>query len=193
MVAMNSSSLLWITGPAGSGKDEACRMLKKRGFFIIDADKIGHAILNKKKRAVQKVFGPAVIKNGRVDRKALGHVVFGSRSALRKLDNIVHPAIINVIRSKVRASKRNKIAINAALYKQLRSAAPDAFVISILASRGTRVKRLLLSRNKGLKEVRGIISAQEKDSYYKETADAVILNDSSLEDLGKKLAEVLCR
>lgn len=184
---------MWITGPAGAGKDETCRILKKRGFLIIDADSIGHEVLKKKKSAIKKAFGPAVIKNGAVDRKGLGQLVFGSRAALKRLDSIIHPDLIKAIKAKVRASKHRKTAINAALYKELHSAAPDAFVISILASRGARVKRLLLSRKKGLKEVRGIISAQEKDSYYKDTADAVILNDSSLENLEKKLAEVLCR
>lgn len=193
MVAMDKTEVLWVTGPAGSGKDEACRVLEKLGFVLVDADKIGHKILEKKKGTVKKVFGAGVMNRGKVDRKLLGQTVFGSRAALKKLNAIVHPDLIKKIRAGILASKHKKIAINAALYKELCAACPDAPVIAVLASRGARVKRLLLSRKAGLDKVLALISAQQKDSYYKKIADFVILNDSSLEQLEREVGSVISR
>lgn len=191
MGAMDKKTVVWVTGPAASGKNEVCGILKKRSFLIIDADKIGHEVLEKKKNSVKRAFGAWVIKNGKVDRKDLRRIVFGSRSALKKLNAIVHPELIKSIKHKVRAAGRRNIAINAALYKELSAGCPDAYVISVLASRGARVKRLLLSRKTGLKDVLSLISLQQKDSYYKKVADVVILNDSSMKDLQKQVLKAI--
>ncbi|MFA5105088.1 MAG: dephospho-CoA kinase [Candidatus Margulisiibacteriota bacterium] len=183
----NDRIVLFITGPVASGKNEVAKILRAKGFLIIDADKIGHEILKKKKNSIKKAFGAGIVNNGKIDRKALRKAAFGNKISLKKLNAIVHPDLIKAIKDKIRAAKHKKIAINAALYKELCFAHPDADVVSVLASRRSRTQRLLLTRKMTLKEVRSLISVQQKDSYYKKIADTVILNDSSLEDLKEQV------
>lgn len=190
MCAMKEKKVIWVTGPAGAGKDEVCRMLEKEGFYTVDADRIGHKILNKKKNTLKQVFGGPVVRNGRVDRKVLGKRVFGSKAALKKLNSIVHPGLIMGIRSAVSSCGRARIAINAALYKELCPAFPDAPVVSVLASRALRAQRLVVSRRMPRNEAEALIGAQQKDSYYKRVSDFLILNDGGLGRLRREVKKL---
>mgnify|MGYP000868632783 CR=1 FL=1 len=183
---MRKKKVVWVTGPAGAGKNEACKILRKYGYLVVDADKMGHDILSSKQDLLKKTFGPAALKNGKPDRAFLRSRVFSDRTLLKKLNSMTHPELIKRIRSAIVSSSRRKIAVNAALYKELRAAWPKALVVSVLAPKKDRIKRLVCRKIEP-KHVLGIISSQQKDGFYRKIADLTIMNDSSLNELKKAL------
>lgn len=87
--------VLGLTGSIGMGKSTAARQLRRLGFAVHDADAAVHALLAPGGAAVPAIDAafPGVVKNGAVDRAALGAVVFNDPAALRRLEKIIHPLV----------------------------------------------------------------------------------------------------
>jgi dephospho-CoA kinase len=87
--------LIGLTGSIGMGKSTAAEMFRRLGVPVQDSDAAVHAMFAKGGAAVKKVERafPGVVKDGAVDRAALGKVVYGDPKALKKLESIVHPLV----------------------------------------------------------------------------------------------------
>ncbi len=84
-----------LTGSIGMGKSTAAAMLRRMGVPVCDSDAIVHELLGPSGAAVGPV-GRAfegVLRDGAVDRAALGDRVFGDRAALTRLEAIIHPLV----------------------------------------------------------------------------------------------------
>ena len=86
-----------LTGSIATGKSSAVALLSAKGFHIIDADKIAHQILDEQHQAIAKLFGETLVSEGKVDRKALGAIVFADSSKRKALEALLHPLIYNEI------------------------------------------------------------------------------------------------
>src|SRR5271156_4154669 len=88
---------LGITGGIASGKSAVAWMLRESGFHVIDADAVGHEVVEPGTRAFEEIereFGEGVIGvDGRIDRGKLGAMVFADRGKLERLNAIVHPRV----------------------------------------------------------------------------------------------------
>jgi dephospho-CoA kinase len=107
--------IIGLTGKYCAGKDMAGRALASRGYRIIDADAIAHAVLADRALEVIAQFGPGVRSaEGGVDRRALGRIVFADPAARTRLERIVHPPVVERIKQLV-ASDAGDQVINAPL------------------------------------------------------------------------------
>jgi dephospho-CoA kinase len=88
---------LGITGGIASGKSAVAAMLRELGFRVIDADALGHQVVEPGTRAYDEIvreFGAGVVGvDGRIDRGKLGALVFADRAKLERLNAIVHPRV----------------------------------------------------------------------------------------------------
>ncbi len=82
-----------LTGGIATGKSSATMLLSLFGFRFIDADKITHAILEQQHQKLIELFGEEVITGGKVNRKAIGVVIFGNLEKKRSLEQLLHPLI----------------------------------------------------------------------------------------------------
>ena len=86
-----------LTGPIGCGKSTVAPHLASRGAIVIDADRLAREVTEPGEPALTAIadrFGSEVIgADGRLDRPALGRIVFGDAAALADLEAIVHPAV----------------------------------------------------------------------------------------------------
>ena len=85
-----------LTGGIASGKSVVADELGARGAVIIDADVLAREVVEPGTpglAAIVERFGDDVLLDGRLDRKALGDIVFADESARRDLEAIVHPAV----------------------------------------------------------------------------------------------------
>jgi dephospho-CoA kinase len=87
--------VLGLTGSIGMGKSTAARMLRRLGVPVHDSDATVHRLLARGGAAVPRIERefPAVVRDGAVDRQALGAVVFRDTPALRRLEAILHPLV----------------------------------------------------------------------------------------------------
>ena len=114
---------LGLTGGIASGKSAVAAMLRELGFAVLDADALGHKLIEPGQAAYAEViqeFGPSIAdSSGRIDRSKLGAVVFADRAKLDRLNAIVHPRVAEVILSQFevwrRAGVRGAVFVEAAL------------------------------------------------------------------------------
>ena len=91
--------VLGIVGGMGSGKSRVAQLLAKRGATVIDADSVGHALLDQgpvQETLVRKfgtdILGPDLGDGTRqIDRRALGAIVFANDDARKALEESLHP------------------------------------------------------------------------------------------------------
>lgn len=89
--------VLGLTGNLAAGKSTVLRLLKQKGAKVFDADRVIHGYYrNKRSPVFKKVKAefPECLSRGVISRKKLGSVVFSDNKRLRKLERIVHPAVI---------------------------------------------------------------------------------------------------
>ena len=83
-----------LTGGIATGKSTVASLLGLSGLRIIDADAISHTILDQNAAWVKEHFGEEfVTPRGRVDRTALGKVVFADKEKRKELEAFLHPLI----------------------------------------------------------------------------------------------------
>lgn len=109
-----------LTGLYCAGKNEAAKVFVEAGFHEIDVDALGHQVLEEKKQAVLECFGPGILSaTGQIDRKKLGTLVFKNRKELEKLEQIVHPAMVERMKQIVH-QEEGPLVINAALLHKMK-------------------------------------------------------------------------
>jgi len=79
------------------GKSFVADALREYGCHVIEADEVGHQVLQPDGEAygqVLEAFGTGVLdENGAIDRSRLAGMVFGDPVQLERLNSIVHPAV----------------------------------------------------------------------------------------------------
>lgn len=186
--------IIGLTGPIASGKDTVCKFIRKRKAYIIDADKIGHEVLAPQSpewHKVLKLFGSKVLmRGGRVNRRKLGGIVFSNPNLLKKLDSIMHPAMVKRIKEELRKLKVEScklIVVNAAVLKEMGLVPFVDEVWVVLAPKERRIKWLMRQKGFTREQAAARIRAQASDKDYIKIADKVIRNTGTIKELKEKV------
>lgn len=181
-----------LTGPTGAGKGYVCEKLKALGFKIISADEMARQVVEKNSPILPilaKEFGQDIIENGELNRQLLASRAFLSKDKTEKLNSIMHPAIIELC-----VSKADGLTVFDA--PQLFEAGAQNLcykIVSVLASRETRIKRIVERDSITTQQALQRMSAQYDDEFFKANSDFVIYNDNENveEQINKLIIEVL--
>ena len=90
--------LIGLTGNIACGKSTVVGLLRELGAHAIDADRVTHELQRPGETVYERIvaeFGAGILAEpgGPIDRRALGAIVFADPAALRRLEQIVHPAV----------------------------------------------------------------------------------------------------
>ncbi len=186
-----------LTGGTGSGKSEAGRRFQELGIPVLDADAIGHRLLEPgggAAGAVVEAFGEDILTDGVIDRDKLGTRVFGDADARQRLNAIIHPAIRMeiAVRCMGLAEQGHELAlIDAALIGE--NGWRDPYLnglILVTCPRDTRLQRLMKARGLTEEEAARRIAAQTPPEEKIPLADWVIENTGTLETLWARVDEI---
>ena len=86
-----------LTGGISTGKSTVASLMGLNGLRIIDADAIAHRLLEENRGWVVESFGEEFVTNGKVNRPALGKVIFSDPLAKQALETFLHPKIRTAI------------------------------------------------------------------------------------------------
>jgi dephospho-CoA kinase len=173
-----------LTGSISTGKSTAVNILKQTGFHVIDADSISHQILDEQHQNIAEMFGKVFVKEGSVDRKALGNIVFEDPEARRRLEALLHPLIYERIVEK--ATKMDKRAVPYIVdiplfFEGGRYAIEN--VIVVYATKEQQLNRLMEREGYSEEEALSRIDAQIDIEEKRQSASYVIDNSGNLKQL----------
>jgi dephospho-CoA kinase len=181
------AKVICLTGGIASGKSTAARFLKEKGAHVIDADVLGHRSYEPGSPAHTQIvaaFGQEVVAaDGRIDRKALGGKVFGKPAELKKLTNIVWPAIRALAEAEIAqvrtAGTARVIVLEAAvLFEAGWQDIGDEVWVNIV-DRPVAIARAMARDNIPLATVESRLDAQLSNAERIARADVVIDNNGT--------------
>jgi dephospho-CoA kinase len=172
------------------------RFLGSLGSTVIDADAIVHELQAPGTPMLEEIieeFGPSILDSeGRLDRSALGAIVFGDASARTRLERIVHPKVIATIANRVasaQAACAPLIVVDIPLLFERRESGPsrkptppfDATVL-VYAQEQQQIERQMKRDGRDREAALQRIRAQVPIESKKAMADIVIDNSGSPEE-----------
>ncbi len=90
-----------LTGGIATGKTTVASMLRERDVPVLDADPLGHALLEPGQAAYEEAvaaFGKDILDaSGNVNRAKLGALIFAEAERRARLNQILHPRILQVV------------------------------------------------------------------------------------------------
>ncbi len=182
--------VIGITGRAGSGKTQFCSFLKKHGWRVIEADRIGWELLRKDeiKTEILKAFGNRVFENNEVSRPKLGSVVFTSIDKLKTLNRIVHPVLLKELKKRIEQFHEGIVVVDAALIPEW--GIGDWFYRVVLL-KSDRWKENLRKRGIPDEIINGLEKIQKNIDNYNGENVIIIENNGTIEELKKKAEEFI--
>ncbi len=179
--------ILGLTGSIAMGKSTAASMLRDMGIPVCDSDAVVHRLLAKGGAGVAPVGGmfDGVVRDGAVDRAALGKRVFGDAAALRRLESILHPLVYDAQRQFLRLAAMRGAAIAVLDVPLLFEGGSDQWCDSIAvvsAPRFLQEQRVLSRPGMTRERLAATLARQMPDAEKRRRADFVIPTG-----LGKRL------
>ncbi len=185
--------MIGLTGNIATGKSVVRRMLEHLGAYTIDADALTHRTYAKGAPGYQQVidkFGKWLLnKDGEIDRKKLGNLVFSDAEALKQLEAIVHPLVRQAAEILAQRATQPVVVIEAIklLEGDLRKVCDSIWVTN--APEDVQVERLIRKRGMTRDQALERIHIQSAQSAKVAVANIVITNTGSYDDLWKQVSE----
>lgn len=179
-------TMIGITGGTGCGKTTALKELEKFGALVIDCDAVYHELLDSSAEMLAELDSrfPGMVKEERLDRKALGDVVFSDAEALKALNAITHRYVGVAVAERMRDWAMNggsMVAIDAIELIGSGLAQRCDFTVGVLADSETRIQRIM-ARDGISREYAALrVKAQRPNSYFQENCTYVLENNSDKE------------
>lgn len=187
--------IIGITGGSGAGKSFISEIFAEKGFKIVDADAIAKNIMDTDGELVEnigKVFGKEFITvEGKVDRRALGRLVFADAKKRETLNAMTHPKIIEQI--KQNALEGGNVVIDIPLLKNSSIEEICDVKIAVLCDRKTRIARIMTRDKIDRKTAENRINSQISDDEYIKFTDEQIVNNGSKVDVVCQINDIITR
>lgn len=189
---------LGLTGGIASGKSTADEFFEKKKIPIIDSDLIAHKIMEIGQngyKAVVDYFGTDILNDDQtINRRKLGGIVFNDKAKLKKLNELTHPLVHQEIKQQMaqyRANQEKLVVIDVPLLFEsgFESLCNGVLVISITPE--LQIERLMKRNDFTKKEAIARISNQMPLSEKEKRATYVVANTGTIDDLEKKLSDLL--
>jgi dephospho-CoA kinase len=168
------------------------------GAYVCDSDALYHELLETDTQMLSEINSrfPSAFSCGKLDRKALGRLVFADKEALDTLNAVTHRHVMAARYERLAdfAVKGGELAaLDAIALIESGSAELCDYVIGITAPREDRIKRLRLRENMDEAYLSRRIDAQKGDDFFRERCDYIIENDGDETDFIKNCRELFSR
>ena len=136
------------------------------------------------------LFGDSILKDGSIDRRALGELIFKDPKARAALEGIIHPIVRREFEEAVASLKGDDVLVyEIPLLFESKSHERFDLVITVEAELENRVARLR-DRGMHISEIEGRIAAQATREQRIEIADFLIENDGSEDELLRQVENI---
>jgi dephospho-CoA kinase len=184
-----------LTGGVGSGKSTALEVLERLGASTLSTDAVVHDLYasDEVRDAVVERFGPAVARDGAVDRAALAERAFATPEDRAWLEGLLWPQVgkrIEAWRAEQLERDPRPIALVVEVPLLFEAGMEGAFdaTIAVVADEEVRAQR---AAGRGHEAVDKRVARQLPQDEKATRADHAVVNDGSVEDLERNLSSVI--
>lgn len=176
-----------LTGGIATGKSTVAALLTERGAIVVDADSAAREVVEPGQPALAEIaahFGDFVVREGRLNRAALGELIFADPSARRELEAITHPRIrqrLAQLTQRAMALEPPLVVVDIPLLFETGRAETFDGVMVVYASPQTQAARLRDREGLGETAIAQRLAAQIPIDDKRGRATWVIDNDGPLE------------
>lgn len=201
-MTQSKCKIIGITGGIATGKSTVTNFLIDKGYKVIDADKIAREVVEKGEIAYDEIvnyFGNNILKkDGSIDRKKLGEIIFNDQNKRTKLNSIVHPQVIKKIKENINLySKNNNILFVdiPLLIEKVEYFKDNNLVFNeiwlVYLKEEEQIKRLIKRDKISLNDSKKRINAQMPIKLKKKYADKIIDNNKDKDYLYEQIIKLL--
>lgn len=186
---MNQNKIV-ITGTIASGKSSLSEILRKKGYHVIDSDKVNKKLLEKDQINYKEILSSKAFDEAfdgyKLDKKKLAEIIFNNIEKRELINKITHKNIIAYINSLIKEKKEKNIFVEIPLYFQMKEKFPCDYIWLVTADREVQIKRLIkrdkIDRDFAIKKI-------ESQDFLemKKKSDLIFDNSKSIKDLEKKV------
>jgi dephospho-CoA kinase len=182
-----------LTGGIGAGKSQVAKYFHQLGSYVFDADQLARAAIERGSAGFDEVvttFGDVILKDGDIDRRKLGEIVFADSTAKAKLESIVHPEVQRLFEEARKSLPADAIVIyEIPLLAESNSRNRFDYAITVESDVATRTNRL---KERGLAnhEIVGRMAAQASREDRITHCDLVIENQGDEDELLRQVEEI---
>ena len=189
-----------ITGGIGSGKSTFCSKLKEKGFKIHSSDEqVAKIYKNPEKKFVTylRTIGLSKsISKKNIDKKIISKIIFENKQIRKRLELYIFKIVRKKRSDFIKQEKQKKtklIFIDIPLLFENNLEKQFNKVISIIASKRVRLKRLKKTRKMTENQFKNITRSQTSDVIRKKKSDYIIYNNSTLKDYKIKINKLISK
>ncbi len=192
------TKIIAITGGIGSGKSTLCSKLKDKGFKIHSSDEqVAKIYKNPDKKFftyLRKIGLSKSISKKNIDKNIISKIIFENKQIRKKLELYIFKIVRKKRSDFIKQEKKKKtrlIFIDIPLLFENNLEKQFHKVISIIASKQVRLKRLKKTRKMTETQFKNILRSQTSDVIRKKKSDYVIYNNSTLKDYKTKINKLI--
>ncbi|MCO6431724.1 MAG: dephospho-CoA kinase [Deltaproteobacteria bacterium] len=188
-----------LTGSIGSGKSAVAERLRALGAGIIDADVLSRQVMSPDGSAYEAIitaFGKDILKSsGEIDRKKLGQIVFSNSELRQRLEKIVHPKVRLLFEKRLAELKNAHppaiiIYVVPLLFESANKYPELSPTILVTAPDNVCIERVMRRDGCTRQLAERKLAAQMPADKKAALSDIVIVNDGSMEQLNRRVAEL---
>jgi dephospho-CoA kinase len=166
---------LGVTGGIGSGKTTVCRIFRVLGVPVFVADTVARDMMENEpelRNAINQIAGKDLYTTGTLDRKELARIIFNRPELLRKVNGVVHPAVLKQFEEWADNSALPYVIMEAAILFEAGADALVDRVVTISAPVEERIARVMgrndLTREEVIRRINNQLEDEEREeqSYY---------------------------
>lgn len=171
--------VLGLTGSIAMGKSTASALFRREGVPVFCADQSVHRLLGSGGAAVAVIEAafPGVVAAGAVDRAQLAAMVFADPQALKRLEAIIHPLVIDAQNRFLKAAARRGSPLAVLDIPLLFEAGLDRLcdrIAVVTAPASLQYQRLVRRRTLDAVRIKATLARQIPDALKRRRADFII-------------------
>ena len=186
-------TLIGLCGMSGSGKTLVGSLFAMEGFAHIDCDKLVHEQLYKRpdvREAIILNFGPEMLTEDGINRKAMADIVFGNQDKLDLLNELIHDAITEIVLRAAEESGAEYVLLDAPTLFESGIDQRCAAIVGLIAPHNTCIERIINRDGISKEAAAQRLSRQKSEEFLRKHCHYILVNDGNIVGLTKKALQL---
>jgi dephospho-CoA kinase len=183
--------IIGLTGGIGSGKTAASDYFSTLGITVVDADVCARIVVEPGKPALQAIveyFGSKVLSSdGSLNRAQLRQIIFSDEAERQWLETLLHPLIFEEMWGQLQNATSPYAILVSPLLVEAGQAIICQRILVVDVPEDIQLARAAARDTNSAEQIKAIMATQTSREMRVAAADDLLLNDSDLAALYKKI------